>query len=229
MDYQIFQINENTWRFEEEGVRFFLLIGEKKALLLDSGMKIGRAKEAAQTLTSLPIEIMNTHADPDHIGSNFEFEQIYMNPNEEQNYQEHGGKGKIIPVKEGDIVDLGNRPLEIIELPGHTPGSIGILDVNARALFAGDSVQKNSHIFMFGKRRNLNQYIETLERLSSMTERFETIYSCHGDLSLSVDSIADLLAGAKKIASGEITGKKIKLFNSVEVNACDIGCGSILI
>lgn len=73
--------------------------------------------------------------------------------------------------KKGDVIDLGNRPLEIIELPGHTPGSIGILDVKTRALFAG----------------------------------------------------------VKKVAAGEIPGKKVKLFNSIEVTACDIGCGYILI
>jgi len=229
MDYEIIQINENTWRMEEGTVRFFLLVGEQKALLLDSGMQIGKAKEAAQTLTSLPLEIMNTHADPDHIGSNFEFDQIYMNPAEEQNYREHKGQGAILPVKEGDIIDLGNRPLEVIELPGHTPGSIGLLDINARAFFAGDTVQKNSHVFMFGERRNLNQYIQTLERLTTMTARFDTIYACHGDLPLTPDAVHALLSGARKVSAGEIQGKKVKLFNSVEVTACDIGCGYILI
>ena len=43
---EIIQINNHTWRIEDEyAVRFFLLEGEKKALLIDSGMEIHNAKE----------------------------------------------------------------------------------------------------------------------------------------------------------------------------------------
>ena len=73
MDYNIIQMNENTWRIEDGGVRFFLLTGTEKALLIDSGMMIQNAKEIAESLTDLPISLLNTHADRDHIGSNEEF------------------------------------------------------------------------------------------------------------------------------------------------------------
>lgn len=63
---EIVKISENTWRIEDEGVRFFLLAGETKALLIDSGMQIHNAKELAQELVSLPVELLNTHADPGH-------------------------------------------------------------------------------------------------------------------------------------------------------------------
>ena len=46
-------------------------------------------------------------------------------------------KDGMIPVKEGDIIDLGDRPLEIIDNPGHTPGSIAILEVKNRVLIGG--------------------------------------------------------------------------------------------
>ena len=59
------------------------------------------------------------------------------------------GTGKISPIKEGDVIDLGDRTLKIIDLPGHTPGSIAVLDVKNRVLISGDSVQ-DSNIYMFG-------------------------------------------------------------------------------
>ena len=85
MEYQIIQINKNTWRIEEEGVRFFLLTGTEKALLIDSGMAVHNAKDIAETLTDLPVSLLNTHADMDHIGSNGQFASFYMHPAEEQN------------------------------------------------------------------------------------------------------------------------------------------------
>ena len=44
MEYQIIQINSNTWRIEDGGVRFFLLTGTEKAFLIDSGMMVNNAK-----------------------------------------------------------------------------------------------------------------------------------------------------------------------------------------
>ena len=38
MGCKIIQMNPNTWRIEDGGVRFFLLTGREKALLIDSGM-----------------------------------------------------------------------------------------------------------------------------------------------------------------------------------------------
>ncbi|CAN5505975.1 MBL fold metallo-hydrolase [soil metagenome] len=43
-------------------------------------------------------------------------------------------------LEDGDIIDLGDRTLSVVHLPGHTPGSIGLLDASNRTLFSGDVV-----------------------------------------------------------------------------------------
>ena len=58
----IIQMDAQTWIFDEGGVRFFLLTGDKEALLIDSGMETQNARELAQSLTKLPIRLLNTHA-----------------------------------------------------------------------------------------------------------------------------------------------------------------------
>lgn len=101
---KIIQIDQQMWRIEEPNVRFFLLTGDKKALLIDSGMEVN-AKEIAQSLTTLPIELLNTHADRDHIASNDEFESFYMNPAECSNfYKIQHAKGKIKPIQDRQII-----------------------------------------------------------------------------------------------------------------------------
>ena len=78
MDYQVIQIDSNTWRIEEERVRFFLLTGTERALLIDSGMQVKNAREIAEGLTKLPVSLLITHGDKDHVGSNEEFPVFYM-------------------------------------------------------------------------------------------------------------------------------------------------------
>lgn len=203
MDYEIVQVNQNTWRIEEQGVRFFLLAGTEKALLIDSGMQVHHAKDIAAGLTSLPVFLLNTHADMDHIGSNDQFGSCYMHPAEEVNYHRAGKTGTIIPVRDGDELDLGNRKLRIIHLPGHTAGSIAVLDVAARVLISGDPVQEHGRIFMFGEHRNMADYISSLEKLKKMNS-FDELWPSHADIPIRPDAIDRLLEGARKVMNGEI-------------------------
>ena len=190
------QIDDSTWLFEEEGVRFFLLVGKDKALLIDSGMQTHNAKELAEELTDLPIELLNTHADPDHIGSNDEFDWFYMNPAEGSNfYNSQGRDGEIRPVWDGDIIDLGERPLRIIATPGHTPGSIAILDVDHRRVFSGDPVQ-DGRIFMFGIQREMHAYRHSLKKLDGFRDQFDELYPCHGSCPVKPELIMKLYDAA---------------------------------
>ena len=81
--YEVIQINENTWRIENDGVRVFLLTGTKEALLIDSGMTLENAREIAESITALPLHLLNTHTDIDHISGNTAFDSVMMGEAEE--------------------------------------------------------------------------------------------------------------------------------------------------
>lgn len=227
MEYQIIQINSNTWRIEDGGVRFFLLTGTEKALLIDSGMMVNNAKEIAQSLTDLPVSLLNTHADRDHIGSNEEFESFYMHPAEETVYRNSGKPGNIIPIRDGDRIDLGQRELRIIDLPGHTPGSIAVLDVSARVLISGDPIQRHGRIFMFGPHRDMKAYIESLERLEKRKNEFDEIWPSHADIPITTDTMKLLHDGAQDILDGRVTGSPEEVFGN-SITAYDLGFCTIL-
>lgn len=212
MDYEVIKINENSWRIEDSGVRFFLLVGTEKALLIDSGMRVDNARNIAEVLTDLPIMLVNTHADRDHICSNEQFPEFYMHPAEEPIYRRSGKAGKIIPVSEGDVIDLGERELRVISLPGHTPGSIALLDVRNRVLISGDPVQEHGRIFMFGDHRDMKDYIRSLEHLESYRNQFDNIWPSHADIPVSPDVIMKLHDGAQDILDGKIGGRATDMF-----------------
>jgi len=221
------QINKNTWRIDEPDVRFFLLEGEEFALLVDTGKITTDAKEIAEGLTSKPVRLLNTHADLDHIRSNYQFEEFYLHPAEACNYYKRNkGVGRMIPVENGQVIDLGGRPLEIVLLSGHTPGSIGLLDVNSRALFCGDVVAENYNIFLFGWHREIHAYLESLKKLEGMTDRFDIIYPSHGTPSVAPDFIGKLRGGIEKVIAGEIDYTMAERYNT-EVRLYDIGVAGV--
>ena len=231
---QIIRIDEKTVRIEDGGVRFFLLEGTEKALLVDTGMNTPDAKAIAESLTELPLSLINTHADRDHISGNLSFDTFYMSPAEMENYASGIQQttpevaaqqqttpevvGRILTVREGDLIDLGERPLLVIDNPGHTPGSIAILDIKNRVLIGGDAIQ-DGNIFMFGKYRNIEQYVKSLEHIREYGDRFDVVYPSHGTFPVSPELIDDLIGGAQKIIAGtaestviELFGRKIRLF-----------------
>ncbi len=222
MSVSIKKIDEHTWSFEETGVRFFLLEGKERAMLIDSGMETHNAKELARSLTSLPLSLLNTHADRDHTGSNDEFESFYMSPSESVNYFcPRNRKGTILPVYDQEEIDLGNRVLRIIEIPGHTPGSIAILDCKNRRIFTGDPVQ-DGRIFMFGPYREMHAYRLSLLRLWGYREEFDEIYPSHGTCPIAPDYIMKLYDASGKVMSGRIKGEEKELFGH-QILAYDTG------
>ena len=227
MDCEVIQINENSWRIEDSGVRCFLLTGSEKALLIDSGRELHTARDIAESLTALPVSLLNTHADGDHIGSNGQFESFYMHPAEEAHYRRGGRGGMIIPVTEGDTLDLGGRELRIIDLPGHTPGSIAVLDVRNRVLISGDPVQEHGRVFMFGTHRNMENYIRSLEHLETFAGQFDEIWPSHADIPISPSLIRKLHDGAVDVLNGKVPGYPADAHGTIVV-AHDLGFCTLL-
>ncbi len=216
------QLYENTWAETDVGVRIFLLAGEKEALVIDTGMNGLDVRAMAEAHTDLPYRLLNTHADRDHIASNAQFEEFYMHPSEAAFYHNvQNGQGTILPVFDGDVIDLGGRELEIIHLPGHTPGSITVLDRQSRSLIGGDPIQGDGHIFMFGPHRDMEAYAAGLKRLQ-LRDDFDWIYPSHAKEKVSRDVIPLLVEGAEKILAGTLEGTEAEVHGTT-VRVVDAG------
>ena len=215
--YEVIQIDEKSWRIEENGVRSLLFVGTDKALLVDTGFGTGNIKEVVESLTKLPVMLVNTHADRDHIGCNKLFDKAYMHPSEFDRYHQAIGRECVAePVWEGDIIDLGGRCFEVTLIPGHTPGSIVLLDAENKILIGGDSVQVGM-IFMFGPGRNIDAYIHSMTELSNMREVFDTVYPSHGPFPVDASIIDGLISGAEQVRGGKIAGTKAPFDTPAEV------------
>lgn len=228
MECKAEKILTDTWKIEDRGVRMFVLAGKEKALLVDSGMTGLDARAEAERVTNLPVELFNTHADPDHISGNRAFDSFYMHPAEAFLYHKmHHGTGKIIPVYEGDVLELGERKLEVLHVPGHTPGSVTLLDPLNRILIGGDPIQEDGDIFMFGMHRDMESYVLGLKHLWERSEEFDSIYPSHAKLPVAKDVIPKLIDGAEKILRGELAGEP-KEFHGKTILSYDIGVDRLL-
>lgn len=70
-------------------------------------------------------------------------------------------------VDEGDVVDLGNRAFEVIHLPGHSPGSLGLWEATSGTLFSGDAIYDGWLLDELPD-SNIAAYIQTMKRLKTL-------------------------------------------------------------
>jgi glyoxylase-like metal-dependent hydrolase (beta-lactamase superfamily II) len=73
-------------------------------------------------------------------------------------------------VDEGDVIDLGNRAFEVLHLPGHSPGSIGLWEKATGTLFSGDAIYDGPLLDGLDD-SDIADYIKTMDRLKTLAVR----------------------------------------------------------
>lgn len=92
-------------------------------------------------------------------------------------------------LSEGDVIDLGDRALEVMHLPGHSPGSIGLWDGAARRLFSGDTIYDGPLLDDIPG-ADAPAYVATMTRLRTMP--ITTVHGGH-DPSFGRDRLLEII------------------------------------
>ncbi len=196
---------ENFYILDDGRVRQFLITGEEEALLIDTGFGDGQVHQAVRKLTSLPVRVVLTHGDVDHAGGLKDFGEGFLH---REDWHLVKDKVSLKPLEEGDVFPCGGYCLEVVEIPGHTYGSVALLDRERKLLLPGDSVQKGGPIFMFGDHRSLDLYIESQKKLCALAGQVETIIPCHHPYPIEPEYIRRNLEDAVELKNGTLKGTK---------------------
>lgn len=204
--YQALAIEENFYAITDDFVRCFLLVGDKQALLIDTGVSGGDLRGFCQSITALPITVVNTHADPDHVAANGQFAHFYLHPAEYAHAAALGlSLAKAKPLWEGESLEAGRFRLEAVLIPGHTPGGLALWEKNHGWLFTGDTVQ-NGSILLSGLGRSIPAFRASIAKLLRMKAGFTRLYGAHGDLCLPPDYLEEISDVAQQMAAGRLQG-----------------------
>jgi len=90
---------------------------------------------------------------------------------------------------EGDVIDLGDRAFEVLHLPGHSPGSIGLYDAKSRLLFSGDAVYDGPLLDELDG-SDVEHYVATMTRLMGLD--VEVVHGGHG-LSMGLERFREIV------------------------------------
>jgi hydroxyacylglutathione hydrolase len=218
--YEVHPVNDHIFVIAERYspelvVTMQLVVGEKKAALIDTGTGIGDLKSVVDSLTSLPVMVLNTHVHIDHVGGNSFFEECYLNQRDEallswamstkerlafiQDWSQtpewyHSAEKSISRVEtcsyqfidEGDIVDLGGIHIRPIALPGHTQGSLMYMIEEDQILLSGDSINTSPFLFL-PESSSVEGYLKQLRAALPKFADAKQIYCGHGCTDIGLD------------------------------------------
>ena len=235
--FEVYKIRPGIFAIYEphqlEEVISYLIVGDQKALLFDTGMGISNIQTVAKRLTDRPISVLNSHTHNDHVGDNWRFTDIYGMDTDFTRANARGSRddaqaelapgelcGSLPPgfdakaystkpfhishwMHDGDKIDLGGRTLQIIAAPGHTPDAIALLDSQNGLLFTGDSFY-NGPIYLYRPETDLDAYLASMKKLAALTPRLQSLLPSHNVPVADPAYLAKVVAAMEKVRHGEV-------------------------
>ena len=211
-DVVFHQIDEHTWvgtGHLSANESIYLIEGNKKAVLLDAASKITDLDKIVASITDKPVTLMLTHVHPDHVGAADYFPVVYMNPGDTAGARQMmpNYKGEFRYLKDGEVIDLGGRQLQVVFTPGHTPGCVTYIDKDAGYGFSGDSFGSGNLLLFSGPFSTL---IASCEKTLAIMDKegIKFLYPGHfrGNNPETKQRLTDLITLSKDVLSGKVKG-----------------------
>jgi len=233
--FEVYRIRPGIFAIYEphqaEEVISYLIVGQKRALLFDTGMGISDIRKIVQGLTNLPVSVANSHTHNDHVGDNWRFSDIYgMNTaftRQDAQGSSADAQAEIAPdeicgelpagfdrksyttrpfhithwIHGGEKIDLGGRVLEVIPTPGHTPDSISLWDAASGLLFTGDMYYKGA-IYLYRPETDLDAYEASVKKMAALPARL--LLPAHNIPMGDPAVLPRVLAAMREVRSGKV-------------------------
>jgi len=228
IDLQTFVISEyKHW----EETHCYLLCGQKRAILIDTGLGVSNIKNVVDSLTKLPVEVITTHAHWDHIGGHRYFDNIAVHEAEKEwlsvrfpiplqivkkNLTRFPCDFPVdfdidayqifqgMPqriLQDGDSLDLGGRKIKVIYTPGHSPGHCCFYEPGRNYLYSGDLIYKGS-LDAFYPTTDPQLFYQSIRKIQKY--KINMVLPGHHQLDISVSLIAEIETAFSQL---ERTGK----------------------
>lgn len=210
-----------------------LVVGDRRAALIDSGIGIsGDLDRQVRRYTQLPVIVVHTHSDIDHVGSDALFDEIYLSPLDAEEYsvqsthaermkdiavmvrddpawlknaEEHmvgDASGRFSPLSDGQVIDLGGIHLEVIAVPGHSKGSVCFRNREENYIHLGDAICPVPWIW-FTRCPSVETYLQNVREFQGRVDGTETLYCSHSMEALPKNIAERIEHACEEILSGQ--------------------------
>ena len=205
-----------------------LIVGQERALLIDTAFGIGDLRGLVETLTDKPVDVVNTHFHGDHSAGNGQFETVfihkydipYLEMSEKAEnrllpapgtYREEDiiplRSAKHIAMEDGFVFRLGEgHEVEVIHMPGHAAGGCMLLDRKYNLLFSGDAVVFTPTLIIgrfpapyYPEYLTVTAFRDALKKALPRCKNVKKLYTGHSVQGISPVYLTDMINCCEKI------------------------------
>lgn len=221
--FTVEKIEEDTFSISEykhwEETHCYLLCGTKSALLIDTGLGVANIKSVVDELTSLPVQVVTTHAHWDHIGGHKYFENMAVHESEKEwlcgkfpiplqvvkrnlsceicdfpkefeiDKYEIFSGNPTRVLHDEEMIDLGNRQVTVIHTPGHSPGHCCFYEKERKTLYSGDLIYKGC-LYAFYPTTDPQLFFQSVKKVGKL--EISRILPGHHQLDIPVGIIEEI-------------------------------------
>ncbi len=240
--FEVYEVRPGAFAIYEphqfEEVISYLVVGNERALLWDTGMGISSIRAVVSRLTDRPVLVLNSHTHPDHVGGNAEFVEIwgYPTPFSVQNAKGFSNEELAeivraealcrplpqgmdsatyaipdfafsVSVRDGQVIDLGGRIVEVLHVPGHTPDALALRDRDNGLLFTGDTFYEGP-LYLFSPEADFAAYETSVARLARLVPEIQLLLPGHNTAVAHPHQLLRLDSAVAVVQSGEATGRR---------------------
>ncbi len=109
-------------------------------------------------------------------------------------------------VQDGSVIDLGDRRLEVLAVPGHTPDALALLDRKAGLLWTGDTFYA-APIWLYVPETDLDAYQKSVDRLARLASSLRRLLGAHNVAASPPSQLVALQAAIREVRSGRARGE----------------------
>lgn len=202
----------------------YVLKGETRAILFDSGSGTRDIAFVADKVTKKPMTVVASHVHYDHIGSHRSFHQVAMVDlpmNREATHDNWFSPpiGRSLwafqrgfPVTEwwkpGEVIDLGGRKVEVVHLPGHSPDSIALVERATGYAFVGDHLYGGPLLANLPG-SDLKAYLDSTRRLLREYPEIRAVFGAHFQGRLTRESLEALERSLEGVIDRRAQGRPL--------------------
>jgi glyoxylase-like metal-dependent hydrolase (beta-lactamase superfamily II) len=173
----------------------YLIVGNKRALLFDTGLGIGNLRRTTSELTRLPIMVLNSHTHNDHVGDNWQFDSVYGMDTEFTRTNAKGSRQDA----QSEIA-----PAEICgKLPNGFDPKTYLLDRANGLLFTGDTYYPAT-IWLYRPETDLDAYSTSIRRLAALSSQIRIVLGAHNVPVAKPEVLSQLVTGFEAVRAGKV-------------------------
>lgn len=228
MLFKVENVTDRIYRISMPYVCCYLIVGETKAILLDTGWGYGDLKSVVESITDLPVTLVLSHAHPDHIGGDVQFGEAYLNERDfnmlesqsnlelRRRLMQKYAPGKFeediglwqeprtepyIPLDENITFNLGGLTILPFSVPGHSPGNMVFIIPEERIAIFGDAISHPT-LIVFDNSPSIQEHYDALVKMKDYDHLYDRVLVNHETFELDKIVLDNNIELAKAILDG---------------------------